>query len=180
MISVANVSMRYGSKVLFDDVTTTFSPGRRYGLTGPNGSGKSTFMKLLTGELTPQKGTVSRPNKLGVLKQDQYAFDAFRVVDTVIMGNQRLWDTLRERERLYEKTSMTDAEGMRDNTISNNSAYGINKRTCSYPVTNTTTTPNTFFGNALGNQHSELSVGSNFHDCGAEHVVVWPRSLNFF
>ena len=113
MISVANVSMRYGSKVLFDDVTTTFSPGRRYGLTGPNGSGKSTFMKLLTGELTPQKGTVSRPNKLGVLKQDQYAFDAFRVVDTVIMGNQRLWDTLRERERLYEKTSMTDAEGMR-------------------------------------------------------------------
>src|SRR5688572_17984512 len=113
MISVANVSMRYGSKVLFDDVTTTFSPGRRYGLTGPNGSGKSTFMKLLTGELTPQKGSVSRPNKLGVLKQDQYAFDAFRVVDTVIMGNQRLWNTLQERERLYEKTSMTDAEGMR-------------------------------------------------------------------
>jgi ATPase subunit of ABC transporter with duplicated ATPase domains len=113
MISVANVSMRYGSKVLFDDVTTTFSPGRRYGLTGPNGSGKSTFMKLLTGELTPQKGTVSRPEKLGVLKQDQFAFDAFRVVDTVIMGNQRLWNTLQEREHLYEKTSMTDAEGMR-------------------------------------------------------------------
>jgi ATPase subunit of ABC transporter with duplicated ATPase domains len=113
MISVANVSMRYGSKVLFDDVTTTFSPGRRYGLTGPNGSGKSTFMKLLTGELTPQKGTVSRPAKLGVLKQDQFAFDAFRVVDTVIMGNQRLWRTLQEREQLYQKTSMTDAEGMR-------------------------------------------------------------------
>ncbi len=113
MISVANVSMRYGSKVLFDDVTTTFSPGRRYGLTGPNGSGKSTFMKLLTGELAPQKGTVSRPNKLGVLSQDQYAFDAFKVSDTVIMGNKRLWDTLQERERLYEKTSMTDAEGMR-------------------------------------------------------------------
>jgi ATPase subunit of ABC transporter with duplicated ATPase domains len=113
MISVANVSMRYGSKVLFDDVTTTFTPGRRYGLTGPNGSGKSTFMKLLTGELTPQKGTVSRPAKLGVLKQDQYAFDAYRVVDTVIMGNKRLWDTLQERERLYEKASLTDAEGMR-------------------------------------------------------------------
>ncbi|MBK9240872.1 MAG: ATP-binding cassette domain-containing protein [Acidobacteria bacterium] len=113
MISVANVSMRYGSKVLFDDVTTTFSPGRRYGLTGPNGSGKSTFMKLLTGELTPQKGSVSRPPKLGVLSQDQFAYDAFRVVDTVIMGNKRLWDTLQERERLYNLPSMTDAQGMR-------------------------------------------------------------------
>ncbi|MSO50497.1 MAG: ATP-binding cassette domain-containing protein, partial [Acidobacteria bacterium] len=105
MISVANVSMRYGSKVLFDDVTTTFSPGRRYGLTGPNGSGKSTFMKLLTGELTPQKGSVSRPPKLGVLSQDQFAYDAFRVVDTVIMGNKRLWDILQERERLYNLPS---------------------------------------------------------------------------
>ena len=77
--------MRYGSKVLFDEVTATFSAGRRYGLTGPNGAGKSTFMKLLTGDLVPQKGTVSRPEKLGVLRQDQFAFDKFRVVDTVIM-----------------------------------------------------------------------------------------------
>ena len=66
MISVQNVSMRYGSKVLFEDVTTTFSKGRRYGLTGPNGAGKSTFMKLLTGDLPPQKGSVSAPDKLGV------------------------------------------------------------------------------------------------------------------
>ncbi len=113
MISVANVSMRYGSKVLFDDVTTTFSPGRRYGLTGPNGAGKSTFMKLLTGELQPQKGTVTRPEKLGVLRQDQFAFDQFRVIDTVIMGNKRLWDTLQEREALYAKPEMTDADGIR-------------------------------------------------------------------
>ena len=63
MIAVNGVSMRYGSKVLFEDVTTTFSPGRRYGLTGPNGAGKSTFMKLLTGELQPQKGTVVRPGQ---------------------------------------------------------------------------------------------------------------------
>ena len=76
MISVSGVTMRYGSKTLFEDVTTTFSAGRRYGLTGPNGSGKSTFMKLLTGELDPQQGTVVRPAKLGVLRQDQYAFDA--------------------------------------------------------------------------------------------------------
>ena len=105
--------MRYGGKVLFDDVTTTFSAGRRYGLTGPNGSGKSTFMKLLTGELPPQKGTVNRPPKLGVLRQDQYAFDAFRVIDTVIMGNARLWGALQDREVLYAKETLTDDDGMR-------------------------------------------------------------------
>src|ERR1019366_2287508 len=113
MIAVQGVSMRYGSKVLFDDVTTTFQSGRRYGLTGPNGAGKSTFMKLLTGELPPQRGTVTAPAKLGILSQDQYAFDRFRVTDTVIMGNQRLWKALEERELLYAKTEMTDAEGMR-------------------------------------------------------------------
>ena len=105
--------MRYGSKVLFDDVTTTFSPGRRYGLTGPNGAGKSTFMKLLSGELQPQKGNVTRPEKVGLLRQDQYAFDHLRVVDTVIMGNQRLWKALQERDTLYAKTDMTDEDGMR-------------------------------------------------------------------
>ena len=113
MITVHDVSMRYGSKVLFEDVTTTFSDGRRYGLTGPNGSGKSTFMKLLTGELPPQKGTVARPGRLGVLRQDQFAFDRFRAIDTVIMGNQRLWHALEERERLYAKDAMTDEDGMR-------------------------------------------------------------------
>src|SRR4249919_2214570 len=113
MIAVSGVSMRYGSKVLFEDVTTTFSAGRRFGLTGPNGAGKSTFMKLLTGEIPAQAGTVTRPEKLGVLSQDQYAFDAFRVVDTVIMGNKRLWKALEERERLYGIADMTDADGMR-------------------------------------------------------------------
>jgi ATPase subunit of ABC transporter with duplicated ATPase domains len=105
--------MRFGSKVLFDDVTTTFSAGRRYGLTGPNGAGKSTFMKLLTGEQPPQRGTVVRPAKVGVLRQDQFAFDEFRVIDTVIMGNHRLWSALQEREQLYAKSDLTDAEGMR-------------------------------------------------------------------
>ena len=113
MISVSNVSMRYGSKVLFEDVTTAFFPGRRYGLTGPNGAGKSTFMKLLTGELPPQRGTVTRPAKLGVLKQDHFAFDEFRVIDTVVMGNPRLWDALQERDFLYAKPDLTDADGMR-------------------------------------------------------------------
>src|ERR1700761_5669310 len=113
MISVSNVSMRYGAKVLFEDVTINFIPGRRYGLTGPNGSGKSTFMKVLAGDLDPQKGTVVRPRKISVLRQDQYAFDAYRVIDTVIMGNKGLWAALEEREHIYAKHDMSDADGMR-------------------------------------------------------------------
>ena len=113
MISVSNVTMRYGSKVLFEEVSVSFVPGRRYGLTGPNGAGKSTFMKVLTGEIEPQKGTVVRPRKLGVLRQDQFAFDNYRVLDTVIMGNAPLWAALEERDRIYEKPEMTDEDGMR-------------------------------------------------------------------
>ena len=113
MLSVSNVSMRYGAKVLFDEVSTAFSPGKRYGLTGPNGAGKSTFMKILTGEMDPQKGTVVRPRKLGVLSQDQFAFDNYRVIDTVIMGNKRLWAALEERDRIYGQAEMSDEDGMR-------------------------------------------------------------------
>jgi ATPase subunit of ABC transporter with duplicated ATPase domains len=113
MISVSSVSMRYGSKILFEDVSTTFTVGRRYGLTGPNGAGKSTFMKILTGELDAQKGTVVRPKKFGVLRQDQFAFDAHRVIDTVIMGNKALWAALEEREVIYAKAEMTDDDGIR-------------------------------------------------------------------
>ena len=113
MLSVSNVSMRYGAKILFDEVSTAFTPGKRYGLTGPNGAGKSTFMNLLTGELEPQKGTVVRPRKFGVLRQDQFAFDAYRVIDTVIMGNKRLWAAMEEREKIYAKADITDEDGMK-------------------------------------------------------------------
>src|SRR6201986_4583832 len=113
MISVSSVTMRYGSKLLFEDVSVTFTTGPRYGLTGPNGAGKSTFMKVLTGEIHAQKGTVVRPKKVGVLKQDQYEFDAFRVVDTVIMGNKALWAAMEEREVIYAKPEMTDEDGSR-------------------------------------------------------------------
>ena len=113
MISVSNVTMRYGAKLLFEDVSVTFTDGRRYGLTGPNGAGKSTFMKVLTGELDAQKGTVVRPKKFGVLKQNQYEFDAYRVIDTVIMGNKPLWAALEEREIIYNKPEMTDEDGSR-------------------------------------------------------------------
>jgi len=127
MISVSNVTMRYGTKILFEDVSTTFTPGRRYGLTGPNGAGKSTFMKILTGELDAQKGTVVRPRKFGVLRQDQFAFDAYRVIDTVIMGNKPLWAALEERDRIYAKPEMTDEDGMRlgelEGTIGDEDGY---------------------------------------------------------
>ena len=113
MISVSNVSMRYGAKILFEEVSTAFTAGRRYGLTGPNGAGKTTFMNLLTGETEPQKGTVVRPRKFGVLSQNQFAFDAYRVIDTVIVGNKRLWAAMEERDRIYEKPEMTDEDGMR-------------------------------------------------------------------
>jgi ATPase subunit of ABC transporter with duplicated ATPase domains len=105
--------MRYGAKILFENVSTVFTSGRRYGLTGPNGAGKSTFLNILTGDLDPQKGNVVRPRKCGVLRQDQFAFDAYRVIDTVIMGNKPLWEALEERDRLYEKPDLTDEDGMR-------------------------------------------------------------------
>jgi ATPase subunit of ABC transporter with duplicated ATPase domains len=113
MISVSNVSMRYGAKILFEEVSTAFTPGKRYGLTGPNGAGKTTFMNLLSGELEPQKGSVVRPKKLSVLSQDQFAFDAYRVIDTVIMGNKRLWAAMEERNHIYEKPEMSNEDGMR-------------------------------------------------------------------
>jgi ATPase subunit of ABC transporter with duplicated ATPase domains len=115
MLSINNISMRFGPRVLFEDVTTTFMAGRRYGITGPNGAGKSTLMKILTGELEPTKGSVTRPKKLGILRQDQFAFDDFRVIDTVIMGNGTLWKALEERDALYAKPheDLTDADGMR-------------------------------------------------------------------
>jgi ATPase subunit of ABC transporter with duplicated ATPase domains len=114
LLTVNNITMRFGARVLFEDVTTTFFEGRRYAVTGPNGAGKSTFMNILTGELEPSKGDVTRPKKLGILRQDQFAFDEFRVIDTVIMGNGRLWRALQEREALHAKPYelLTDKEGM--------------------------------------------------------------------
>jgi len=115
MLSINNVSMRFGPRILFEDVTCTFMVGRRYAISGPNGAGKSTLMKILTGELEPTKGSITRPKRLGVLRQDQFAFDDYRVIDTVIMGNSSLWKALQERDALYEKPhdELTDADGMR-------------------------------------------------------------------
>ena len=84
MLSVNNITMRFGARILFEDVTCSFLEGRRYAITGPNGAGKSTLMKILEGEFEPTKGSITRPKKLGILRQDQFAFDEFRVIDTVI------------------------------------------------------------------------------------------------
>src|SRR5258706_1702727 len=115
MLSVNNITMRFGGRILFEDVTCSFMAGRRYAITGPNGAGKTNFMKVLAGDFEPTKGSISRPKKLGILRQDQFAFDEFRVIDTVIMGNAPLWKALQERDGLYEKphVKLTDKDGMR-------------------------------------------------------------------
>jgi ATPase subunit of ABC transporter with duplicated ATPase domains len=115
MLSLVNISMRFGARILFEDVSCTFFAGRRYAITGPNGAGKSTLMKILTGEMEPSKGEVGRPKKLGILRQDQFAFDEHRVIDAVIMGNAPLWKALVERDALYAKPheDLTDKDGMR-------------------------------------------------------------------
>src|SRR5579863_2053956 len=107
--------MRFGARILFEEVTTTFLPKRRYAVTGPNGAGKSTLMKIMTGEIEPSTGSVTRPKKLGVLSQDQFAFDEYRAIDTVIMGNTALWKAMQERETLYAKPhdQLTDKDGIR-------------------------------------------------------------------
>src|SRR2546422_6485167 len=105
LLSIHNISMRFGARILFEDVTCSFLAGRRYAITGPNGAGKSTLMKILTGEIEAPKGSVTRPKKFGVLRQDQFAFDEFRVIDTVIMGNAPLWKALAERDAQDRKST---------------------------------------------------------------------------
>ncbi len=110
MITVNEVSKSFGSKTLFDSVSVKFTPGNRYGLTGPNGAGKSTFMKILTGEVEPtNRGTVIKPKKVGVLRQNQFEFDNDRIIDTVMMGNATLWVALKERNELCNAPEFTDA-----------------------------------------------------------------------
>jgi len=115
LISTANLSIQFGAKPLFENVSVTFGNGNRYGLIGANGSGKSTFMKIMAGELEPTAGNVSTdPNaRVGQLRQDQFAYEEFRVLDTVMMGHEKLWEVSQERDRLYSLPEMSDEEGMR-------------------------------------------------------------------
>lgn len=112
MITLSKISKSFGSRILFDDVTITFNAGNRYGLTGPNGAGKTTLLKIIMGMEEQTSGTVTLPDRVGILRQNIEAFKNEKVVDAVIMGNKRLWDALKERDSLYE-VEMSDDIGMR-------------------------------------------------------------------
>src|SRR5512138_531905 len=115
MISVKNVTLAYGKRVLFDEVNINFTKGNCYGIIGANGAGKSTFLKILSGELEHDKGDVIIPagQRMAVLKQDHFAFDQYTVKDTVMMGYPKLYNTLKERETIYEKADFSEADGIR-------------------------------------------------------------------
>ena len=115
MISTANLTIQFGDKPLFENVSVKFGEGNRYGLIGANGCGKSTFMKILGGDLDATSGSVALDvnERLGKLRQDQFAFEEFTVVDTVIMGHEELWKIKKERDELYSKAEMSEDEGMR-------------------------------------------------------------------
>ena len=115
MITVSNVSLRYGGRKLFEDVNLKFTAGNCYGVIGANGAGKSTFLKILSGEVEPNTGDVSiAPNtRMSVLKQDHYKYDEFEVLETVIMGNERLYQIMKEKDALYAKPDFTDEDGIK-------------------------------------------------------------------
>ncbi|MRX26596.1 ABC-F family ATPase [Kangiella sp. HZ709] len=115
MLSTSNITMQFGEKPLFENVSVKFGNGNRYGLIGANGCGKSTFMKILGGELEPSSGNVSLDQnvRIGRLKQDQFAYEEYSVLDTVIMGHEELWAVKSERDAIYAKAEMSEEDGMR-------------------------------------------------------------------
>jgi ATPase subunit of ABC transporter with duplicated ATPase domains len=115
MISVNNVTLAYGKRVLFDEVNISFVKGNCYGVIGANGAGKSTFLKILSGEIEPNKGTVTitTGERLAVLKQNQFEFDEVTVLNTVMMGHKKMWDVMHERDAIYAKADFTEADGIR-------------------------------------------------------------------
>ena len=115
MISVNNVTLAYGKRVLFDEVNISFTKGNCYGVIGANGAGKSTFIKILSGEIEPNKGTVtiSPGERMAMLRQDHFEFDQVSVLHTVMMGHQKLWQVMHERDAIYAKEDFTEEDGMR-------------------------------------------------------------------
>ena len=115
MISASNITMQFGAEPLFENISAKFGNGNRYGLIGANGCGKSTLMKILSGDLAPTAGNVSITpgQKLGVLSQDQFAFEEYSVVDAVIMGDTELWKVKQERDRIYSLPEMSEEDGMK-------------------------------------------------------------------
>lgn len=115
MISANNVTLRFGKKALFEDVNIKFTEGNCYGLIGANGAGKSTFLKILSGEIEPSKGdvTMNDGERLSVLQQDHYKYDDYQVLDTVIMGNKRLYEIMKEKDAIYMKEDFSDEDGVK-------------------------------------------------------------------
>ena len=115
MITVSNLAIQFGKRVLYKDVNLKFTHGNIYGIIGANGAGKSTFLRAISGDLEPNKGSVELGpgERLSVLEQDHFKYDEFRVMDTVLMGHQPLWENMKERERLYSKEEMTEEDGNR-------------------------------------------------------------------
>lgn len=115
MITVSNLEVQYGKRVLFKDVNLKFTPGNCYGVIGANGAGKSTFLKVLSGDVTPTRGSVTfgPGERLSVLKQDHFEFDEHTVLDTVLMGHQPLWQIMKEKEALYSKEDFTEEDGLK-------------------------------------------------------------------
>ena len=115
MISANNVTYRVGKKALFEDVNIKFTEGNCYGLIGANGAGKSTFLKILSGKLETTSGSIALTpgQRLSVLEQDHFKYDEYPVLDTVIMGNRRLYDIMKEKEAIYSKEDFTDEDGIR-------------------------------------------------------------------
>src|SRR5690606_1183325 len=115
MLNVSNLSLRFGKRVLFDEVNVKFSPGNCYGVIGANGAGKSTFLKILSGEIEPTTGSVSVTpgERIAVLKQNHFEFDEYPVLQTVIMGFKKLFDIMQEKDMLYAKADFSDADGVR-------------------------------------------------------------------
>ncbi|MGI9269433.1 MAG: ATP-binding cassette domain-containing protein, partial [Porticoccus sp.] len=115
MITAANITMQFGSKPLFENISVKFGHGNRYGLIGANGSGKSTLMKILDGSIQPTAGNISlSPNeRIGVLNQNQFAFESYTAISTVIMGHTELWSVKQERERIYSLPEMSEIDGMK-------------------------------------------------------------------
>ena len=115
MLATANITIQFGAKPLFENVSVKFGDGNRYGLIGANGCGKSTFMKILGGDLDPTSGNVSKDphERIGKLKQDQFAYEEYGVIDTVIMGHEELWAIKSERDAIYANPDMTEEDGIR-------------------------------------------------------------------
>ena len=126
MITVSNVSLNFGGTNLFKDVNLKFTPGNCYGIIGANGAGKSTFLKILSGELEPSTGEVVIPKemRMSILKQNHFAYNDYSIMDTVIMGNPRLYEIIQEKDALYAKPDFSEEDGIKASELEGEFAAG--------------------------------------------------------